>query len=238
LSTVFWWLDNGWERKNPLTETKEDRKIARRRPPRFDLIAGALCLDFVNTLDDRFSSEPKELLKSYIDLARFGEDTGILDPGQVDRLFERSYTSPEAAQRALSSAIELREAIYAVFTAILNKKPVPAPALTTLNQYLQAAAQYAQLVPVQLGGMKPRFEWRFGALPSGFDAPLWPIARSAGELLASDQLPFVRACASNTCQWFFLDTSKNHRRRWCDMTKCGNRAKFRRFYSRKKKGST
>jgi len=49
---------------------------------------------------------------------------------------------------------------------------------------------------------------------------------------------YVRACASKTCQWFFLDTSKNHRRRWCDMTKCGNRAKFQRFYSRKKEAST
>jgi len=248
LSSVFWWLDNGWldnewERKGPLTDTrevekKEVEKIVRRRPPRFELIAGALCLDFVNTLDDRFSSEPKELLKSYIDLARFGEDTGILTPGQVDRLFQGSYTSPEAAQQALRSAIQLREAIYAVFAAILNRKPVPAAALTTLNGYLQAAAQYAQLMPVQPGGMKPRFEWRFDALPIGFDAPLWPIARSAAELLMSEDLQFVRACASNTCQWFFLDTSKNHRRRWCDMTKCGNRAKFRRFYRRKQGAST
>lgn len=202
------------------------------------MIAGALCLDFVNTLDDRFSSEPKELLKSYIDLARFGEDTGILTAGQVDRLFQGSYTSPQAAKEALSSAIRLREAIYAVFVAILNKKPVPAPALLTLNQYVQSAAQHAQLAPAQPGGVKPRFEWRFDFLPIGFDAPLWPIARSAAELLASDDLQFVRACASATCQWFFLDTSKNHRRRWCDMTKCGNRAKFRRFYNRKRRAST
>jgi hypothetical protein len=41
-------------------------------------MGGPVCLDFINTLDDRFSSEPKELLKSYIDLARFGEDTGII----------------------------------------------------------------------------------------------------------------------------------------------------------------
>jgi len=33
---------------------------------------------------------------------------------------------------------------------------------------------------------------------------------------------------------FFLDTSKNHHRRWCDMTRCGNRAKVQRFYARKK----
>ena len=53
----------------------------------------------------------------------------------------------------------------------------------------------------------------------------WPIARSAADLLASDQLAYVRACSSKVCEWFFLDTSKNHHRRWCDMTRCGNRAK-------------
>jgi len=212
--------------------TKADQKIARRRPPRFELVAGAVCLDFVNTLDDRFSSQPKELLATYIDLARFGEDTGILDAQQVDRLFARSERSPEAAQQALSAAIEMREAMYAVFWALVQKKPVPQAALATVNQFVQAAAQCSRLV--QVNG---NFEWRFDAVPDTFETPLWPIARSAADLLASDQLPFVRACASKTCLWLFLDTSKNHRRRWCDMTKCGNRAKFRRFYSRKKKAS-
>jgi predicted RNA-binding Zn ribbon-like protein len=60
------------------------------------------------------------------------------------------------------------------------------------------------------------------AAPYDLFAPLWPIARDAAELLASDRLEYVRACASKTCEWLFLDESKNHRRRWCDMTKCGN----------------
>jgi hypothetical protein len=37
-----------------------------------------VCLDFVNTLDDRFSAEPKDMLLHYVDLARFAEDTGTL----------------------------------------------------------------------------------------------------------------------------------------------------------------
>ena len=215
-----------------MSDTKTNQKIIRRRPPRFELIAGAVCLDFVNTLDDRFSSQPTELLKSYIDLARFGEDAGILAPSLADRLLERGYGSPAAA-KVLASAIEMREAMFQVFAAMVNKKGVPPAALFKLNGYVQSASQRARLVE-ENGG----FEWRFDALPIDFDAPLWPIARSAAELLASDDLPFVRACASATCQWFFLDTSKNHRRRWCDMTKCGNRAKFRRFYRRKKGAST
>jgi predicted RNA-binding Zn ribbon-like protein len=205
------------------------KKIHRRGPPRFDLVGGALCLDFANTLDDRFTSEPKEFLKTYSDLARFAEDTGILSPSDADRLFTRSQASPEAAQRTLAKAIELREAMYAVFWAIVNKKSAPQAPLAALNHFVQQAAQHAELAE-----SGKRFEWKFEEPPT-FEAPLWPIARSAADLLASDQLKFMRPCAAKTCLWLFLDTSKNHRRRWCDMTKCGNRAKFQRFYKRKKK---
>jgi predicted RNA-binding Zn ribbon-like protein len=223
-----------------------NRKPSRRRAPRFELMAGSVvCLDFINTLDDRFSSEPKELLKTYLDLARFAEDSGVLDDAQVDRLFARSEMSPEEAQHVLAAAIEMREAIFAVFAAIARRKPVPSAALATLNQFLQGAAQHAQLVPApgsQPAAMKrtqanARFEWRFDALPGDFYDPLWPIARSAADLLTSDQLVNVHMCASKTCEWFFLDTSKNHRRRWCDMSKCGNRAKVQRFYQRNKKAN-
>lgn len=202
-------------------------KSPRRRAPQFELTGGVLCLDFVNTLDNRPSGEPKELLASYMDLARFGEDTGTLSPGEADRLFERSRTAPEEAARSLRAAVEMREAMYAVFRAIMRKQTAPAPALATLNRYVQDAAQHSGLV-----WSHGRFEWRCEE-SSSFDAVLWPIARSAANLLASEQVGFVRACSSKTCQWLFLDTSKNHRRRWCSMKLCGNRTKVRRFYERK-----
>jgi len=191
-----------------------------------------VCLDFVNTLDDRFTPDAKELLKQYVDLARFAEDTGILTDLQVDRLMARSMQHPEEAQRALASAIQLREAISEIFYALARKKPVPAAALAILNQHVQEAAQHLALV-----AGRRRFESKFDV--DGYDlfAPLWPIARDAAELLASERVQYVRACASKTCEWIFLDESKNHRRRWCDMTKCGNRAKAKRFYVRQRRGA-
>src|SRR5580700_11885610 len=110
-----------------LTATKETGKSAPRRPPRFDLIAGNVCLDFVNTLDDRYlkdrpgsdgQTQPKELLESYADLLRFVEDAGLLDSRQVDRLSERSFVEPKRAQEVLRWARELREAIHDIFWAI------------------------------------------------------------------------------------------------------------------------
>jgi len=73
-----------------------------------------VCLDFVNTLDDRHF-KPKELLETYRDLARFAEDTGLLNSSQVDGLYERSDLDPEGAREALLWARELREAIHDVF---------------------------------------------------------------------------------------------------------------------------
>ena len=204
--------------------------IKRRRPSRFELMGGAVCLDFVNTLDDRFSAEPKELLQHYVDLARFAEDTGILSDLQVDRLMTRSMQQPDSAKRALASAIQLREAISEIFYALARKNPVPAAAVVILNQHVQEAAQHLALV-----AGRRHFEWKFEGDSYDLFAPLWPIARDAAELLASERLEFVRTCASKTCEWLFLDESKNHRRRWCDMTKCGNRAKVKRFYTRKKR---
>jgi len=198
-----------------------------RRPPRFELIGGEVCLDFINTLDDRFTSQPKENLSSYGDLARFAEDARILEPRRAQELIERGYQNSDAAE-VLASAIRMREAMYSVIWAVVNRKPAPATALAVLNGFVQEAAQHAKLVE-----KNSRFAWQFDNL-SGFAAPLWPIARSAADLLASERMKLVRPCASRTCLWLFLDESKNHRRRWCDMTKCGNRAKFQRFYERQR----
>lgn len=194
-----------------------------------------MCLDFVNTLDDRHF-KPKELIETYADLVRFGEDAGLLDSRQADRLLDRNHAEEERAQQALDSGRELREAMHDVFWAIMNKRTVPVAALARLNAGVQRAAGHMRLVPSSRGRGKGGFEWSFDNRDE-IESVLWPIARAAGDLLASDQLPYVRACVSKTCEWFFLDTSKNHHRRWCDMTRCGNRAKVQRFYARQKSSS-
>jgi predicted RNA-binding Zn ribbon-like protein len=190
-----------------------------------------VCLDFVNTLDDRHIL-PKELLVTYSDLVRFGEDAGLLDGRQADGLQERSRINPGGAQEALVRGRELREAIHDVFWEVINRRPVPPAALAKLNAFAQDAAMHMSLVTVRGG-----FAWKFDDVRD-FDRVLWPIARAAGDLLATEQLAYVRACFSKSCEWFFLDTSKNHQRRWCDMTRCGNREKFRNFYRRQKSASS
>jgi predicted RNA-binding Zn ribbon-like protein len=211
-----------------MTETKS----ARRQPPKFELIGGNVCLDFMNTLDDRPSGKPKELLRDFYELARFGEDTGILTPAQVDYFYVNAHLEPDEAGDAVRRAIHLREAMYAVFSALMKQQSVPEYAMDTLNTYIRDAAQHSQLV--QSDG---RCEWRFSDMTSRYSALLWPIARAAADLLASSDVALVGTCSSPTCRWFFLDTSKNHHRRWCSMKQCGNRAKARKFYARKRESA-
>lgn len=207
-------------------------KTEQHRPPRFELTAGVLCLDFVNTLDDRPSDQPKELLAEYADLARFAEDAEVLTPSQANHLAQQAAACPDDAQQTLRSAIELREALYGIFWAVANRRKVPLPAVAALNKFVREAGRHSILVQAD-GHFVLQADDHANSEPP-FDAILWPIVRSATDLLVSDHLTFVRACSSKTCRWLFVDTSKSHRRRWCNMRLCGNRAKVRRFYARKK----
>ena len=77
------------------------------------------------------------------------------------------------------------------------------------------------------------FSWTWDCNEEALDGVLWPVVRSAAELLTSEEAKLVRECASDTCTWLFVDRSRTHRRKWCDMAVCGNRAKARRHYQRR-----
>jgi predicted RNA-binding Zn ribbon-like protein len=51
------------------------------------------------------------------------------------------------------------------------------------------------------------------------------IAAACAHLICEADFRYVRNCEGPTCSLYFLDVSKNHRRRWCSMEVCGNRAK-------------
>ncbi|MFI6389459.1 CGNR zinc finger domain-containing protein [Nonomuraea sp. NPDC050540] len=43
----------------------------------------------------------------------------------------------------------------------------------------------------------------------------------------------LKVCLEGTCQWAFIDSSKNRSRSWCSMKVCGNRTKTRAYRARK-----
>ena len=195
----------------------------------FEFTGGLLCLDFANTLEDRPSEHPQELLTSYSDLVSWGQQADILEDQEAQQLLKEAAHRPAEASIVLRRAVALREAIYWLFERVAQGASAEGDALVLLNAAIADTMTHAQVVPGAAG-----FTWGWSVNEGDLDRMLWPVVRSAADLLTSDELDIVRVCASDECNWLFLDTSKNHSRRWCDMKSCGNRAKARRHYSRKK----
>lgn len=60
-------------------------------------------------------------------------------------------------------------------------------------------------------------------------------ARSALKLVCLPEPERLKICPN--CEWLFIDKSRNRSRNWCDMNVCGNRAKARLHYQKKRKDS-
>jgi predicted RNA-binding Zn ribbon-like protein len=185
----------------------------------FELIGGHPALDLVNTLDWRFrDSGTEDLLNSYDDLLRFAEQSKVL--AKV-----RFRHSAAAGARVLKRCIELREAIAEIFYARLDRRNPAAASLKTLERFIKEA-RFEQ----RLRWRQERLKWEWSE--DDAELPLWALSLSASELMTSAAMDRLRACDNPECRWLFLDTSKNHTRRWCDMKVCGNRMKARRFKAR------
>jgi predicted RNA-binding Zn ribbon-like protein len=200
------------------------------RVPEFDRDANHICLDFVNTLHGRFDESPRELLNDYRDLVAWNWQEDVLSDEEALRLLDIAQRDPETAIQALREAIEAREAIFRIFSAIAEERSPADSDLRLLNADLSRAMVHACVAPQ---GDAFAWEWTDGEGTPG--RALWPAVRAAADLLTSPDLRAVRMCAAGDCAWLFLDTSKNHSRRWCNMKTCGNRAKMRRHYAQQKR---
>lgn len=197
----------------------------------FEFTGEHLCLDFANTVNNRPTDHPTELFTSYSDVLRWGKEAGVLNPKIADRLLRLAEEAPGRAQSALRHTIRLRDAIYEIFLAVAERRDVSRTALALLNDAVRQASEHASIAH----GNR-HFTWEWVLPEENLDCVLWLVVRAAAELLVSEEIQYVRACASETCCWLFLDKTKNHRRRWCDMKTCGNRDKARRYYQRQRAG--
>ena len=128
-------------------------------------------------------------------------------------------------------ALELRECLFRVVNVATKNRRPAAEDLRVFNRYLGRALSHLELQPEKKGF---RLNWPQTELP--LESVWWPIVRSARDLLTGNELQRVRECEVGTCGWLFVDRSKNHSRRWCDMKICGNRIKARKFYQRRSGG--
>ncbi len=198
-----------------------------------ELVGNALCLDFANTLNSRHRTE-HDYLGSYAELLDWSDYAGSLDARATTRL--RSHSDAPTAASVLAAAHRLRDTIFLVFSSVAHGRPPAGVDVGALSQAFAAAMRHAMIEarpdePAITAGRSRRFALDWATPDTGdLDAPMWPIAHSAGELLLSGSLERVGECPS--CGWLFLDISRNGTRRWCSMATCGTRDKMSRYHLR------
>ncbi|MEV6106216.1 CGNR zinc finger domain-containing protein [Streptomyces sp. NPDC051940] len=126
-------------------------------------------------------------------------------------------------------AVELRESLRAVCLAHSGVE-VPAAELAALDGVLEAAPLVVRIDAAGAAVLEPAPGLTGLA---AFTARLAAIVAAAA---AEGTWQRVKACEARTCRWAYYDRSPAGRRRWCDMSVCGSRAKMRAYREARKSG--
>lgn len=213
----------------------ETTRAVRGQPRELPIVGGHLALDFANTVDDPLGPARHDHAATYPDLIRWASRVELLDQHQVDRLLGAADKAPRAGRAALRRAHQLRLVLNDLFGVVADQGTDMAAQWQRLRPFVTTAFASAGLAPageadLDRGAAIRQQRW---AWPQGeeLDAVLHPVAMAAAELLVGPDLPRIKRC--NRCPWLFLDRSRNHSRRWCDMDDCGRAQKIERYVARR-----
>ena len=191
----------------------------------FEYSGGSLCLDLANTWGDR-SDPGDDGLKGYNELLGWAHGAGLVSDGERGELEKLAHAESAKSFGVFLTALELRETVFRFCSSVAAGEQPTEREVAALNAALET-------VPRQRlcrGGECCEWEWPEGK--PEFRRLLWPVIQSAADLVSSPDAARIRECDAPDCNWLFLDRSHGGRRRWCDMSICGNRAKARRYYER------
>lgn len=163
-------------------------------------------------------------LTGYDELLIWAQAAGLIDAMEHRALAAEAEHRPAAARKVVREAIALREALAALLGG------GDRAALERLNATLAATRFSYRLEPSTDGSRRPIASGDVDTLR----APLAQLVHDTVEFLASDRLAHLGHCANHRCGWFFVDPSRNKARLWCEMASCGNNAKARAFYRRRR----
>ncbi|MEU6711662.1 ABATE domain-containing protein [Nonomuraea sp. NPDC046802] len=180
---------------------------------------GRVCLDFLNTLRDRWKV-PRETLNEPQDLVRWLHGAALIAP-------DTDFPMPSMA--TLRSAQLLRESIdRAALATAQGHLPSPED-VNTINEAVPAAPRPLLQLVIAGDRLEPQ---NAEGLAGDVSAGLGLVAQDAVELLLSAEVRRVRVCGSDLCALRFVDRSQAGNRRWCSMVRCGNRTKVKRHQAR------
>ena len=193
---------------------------------------GTLALDLLNTW--RFNADqPLDLLQSPEDLIIWLTAAGLPDGADCAEL----SSSPPNRRILLDETLWLRRDILLIVQSLIAGELPPPYTVDALNRILTENGTSFRLdsltIPPegdQEEGMEGQLVLNVHEHISSVLGVLQPIALSAARIVTEANPTRIRQCASSNCMYWFLDTSKSGRRRWCSMSRCGNRAKVAKHY--------
>jgi predicted RNA-binding Zn ribbon-like protein len=193
----------------------------------FVFVGDRLWLDFVNT-DDIELGVRRDALKDFGTMLDWLSAVGVMDQDKQNAIVRRAEQQPAGATAALLDARRVRSALRALAEHGAQSADTRADAVAEINRVLGRSAGTRRL---ELGpdGLYTR---NFVAGGDAFAALMMPIVDDGADSLIAGELGRVRCCNDPRCRRVFLDSTKNGRRRWCDMATCGNRAKAARHRAR------
>lgn len=177
----------------------------------FHTDTGRPCLDLAATLGDRFGSP----------LERLPDPAALEDwfASVAGKPLGRSVTQPE-----LDEARALRDSIGRIADRLYDGEMPDAEDVDRINRYAAIFPPPPRLTP-DGRGVSQSDDW-------SLDAILGEVARDAIDLLSGPDFARVKRCEAEDCSVLFVDYSRPGKRRWCSMTRCGNRAKKRTYNAR------
>ncbi len=192
------------------------------------LLGGRPCLDLVNTVYARRDSWGPDFLTQYEDLITWSERVKLLGSEQIESIRSAARVDPQSADVAFETAKQLREAAAEVFSALVEKRPIPDSAFAFLGNEVVRARRHQRLTMTN-----ERFDWTWEE-ERPLDRIAHRVALDAAAILTSEQLcPRVKLCTGRNCGWLFLDETKNGSRRWCRDEGCGAHMRVLRHRAKK-----
>ena len=191
--------------------------------PPYHYVSVDTALEFVDTLETEHG-QPVDRFTSTATAIDWLREYGLLHE-PLEPEVEALRKPGEGSERALARIRRVREALREIVVASIEHRPAAGRAIDAVNRAMLARQKFI-LVCGPDGTLDHRHEG------DAIDDVLARLAERIARQTIGPDVDRLRICASDTCDWVFYDSSRTGRRRWCDMTTCGNRAKAARHRAR------
>lgn len=189
-------------------------------------VGGRTAIDFANSVSCVGSDG--DGLGSLEHLLTFLKSLSLLHEDEASSFHMFLFQNPARCEQVMADLISIRRNFIGALDQMATGWPMDPMFVSDLNDKLATYQTRLVLEPTSDG-----FALNEKLVEQGPEQLLYPILKDIADFLSSDQTSKVRKCASDTCELFFINTSRNGRRRWCSMSTCGNRAKVNAYLKRK-----